>query len=109
MNFQGMGNRWFCKQASVGVRLGNLRRESVYRELLEKVGGGLRKWIRGTWKFKRWLWRWAPLFLGASLGNLGEGLYAGGLCVEEGSEAGVSPYRSHIGEPGEGGSIYGEL
>jgi hypothetical protein len=35
----------------------------------------------------------------ASLGNLGEGSYAGGLCVEEGSRTGVSPYRG----PGEGG------
>jgi hypothetical protein len=31
--------------------------------------------------------------MGASLGNLGEGAYARGLCVEEGSGTGVSPYR----------------
>jgi hypothetical protein len=28
-----------------------------------------------------------------------------GLCVEEDSGMGVSPYRGPIGEPGEGGSI----
>jgi len=33
----------------------------------------------------------------------------GGLCLEEGSGTGVSPYRSPIGEFGERGSIYGEL
>jgi len=36
------------------------------------------------------------------MGNLGEGSYAGGLCVEEGSGMGVSPYRSPVGGPGEG-------
>jgi len=39
--------------------------------------------------------------MGASLGKLGEGLYAGGLCVDEGSETGVSPYRGPVGGPGE--------
>jgi hypothetical protein len=39
----------------------------------------------------------------ASLGNLGEGSYAGGLCVEEGAGMGVSPYKGPIGEAGEGG------
>jgi len=38
----------------------------------------------------------------ASLGNLGEGSYAGGLCVEESSGTGVSPYRGPVGGPGEG-------
>jgi len=37
--------------------------------------------------------------MGASLWNLGQGSYAGGLCVEEGSGMGVSPYKG----PGEGG------
>jgi len=34
MNFQGMGCRRFCRRVSlsVGVPLGNLGRESVYRE-----------------------------------------------------------------------------
>ena len=41
-------------------------------------------------------------FHGASLGNLGDGLYARGLCVEEGSRMGVSPYRNSIWGPGEG-------
>jgi len=41
--------------------------------------------------------------MGASLGNLGKGSYAGGLCVEEGSGTGVSPYRGPIWGPGEGG------
>ena len=41
--------------------------------------------------------------MGASLGNLVEGSYAGGLCVEEGAGMSVSPYRSPLGEPGEGG------
>ena len=36
-------------------------------------------------------------FHGASLGNLGEDSYAGGLCVEEGSGTGVSPYRGPVG------------
>jgi len=39
----------------------------------------------------------------ASLGNLEEGSYAGGLCVEDDAGMGVSPYRGPIGEPGEGG------
>jgi hypothetical protein len=74
------------------------------------VEGGLQKWsispygssVRGTWRNTRRLWRWAPLSMGALLG---EGSYAGGggLCVEEGSGTGVSPYRGPIGEPGEGG------
>ena len=72
--------------------------------------GGLQKWsishygssIRGTWRRTRRLWRWAPLSIGALLGNLGEVSYTGGLCVEEGSGRGVSPYTGSIGEPGEG-------
>jgi hypothetical protein len=75
------------------------------------VEGGLQKWsislyrssVMGTWRCKRRLCRWALLFMGTSLGNLGEGLYAGGLCVEEGSEAGVSPYRVPVGGTGEEG------
>ena len=47
-------------------------------------------------------WRWAPLPIGALLGNLGEGSYAGGLCAEESSGMGVPPYRGPIGGPGEG-------
>jgi len=38
----------------------------------------------------------------ASLGNLGEGSYVGGLCVEKSSGTGVSPYRGPVGGPGEG-------
>jgi len=72
------------------------------------VEGGLRKWsisvygssVRGTWRHERGLWKWAPLSMGASLGNLEDGPYAGGLCVEEGSEMGVSTYRGPIGESG---------
>jgi len=37
----------------------------------------------------------------ASLGNLGEGSYAGGLSVEKSSGTGVSPYRGPVGGPGE--------
>ena len=44
----------------------------------------------------------------ALLGNLGEGSYAGGLCVEEGSGMGLPPYRGPVGGPG-GGGIYQEL
>jgi len=81
------------------------------------VGGGLWKWsislygssVRGTWRCKRRLWIWAPLSMGASLGNLGEGSYAGGLCVEEGSGMGVSPYRGPVGGPGEGVLLPGTL
>jgi hypothetical protein len=40
--------------------------------------------------------------MGASLGNLGEGSYAGGLCVEESSGKGVPPYRGPVRRPGEG-------
>ena len=47
--------------------------------------------------------------MGASLGNLGEGSYAGGLCVEEGSGTGVSPYRGPVGEPGEGNPSTGDF
>jgi len=36
--------------------------------------------------------------MGASLGNLGEGSYTGGLCLEGGSVIGVSPYRGSVGE-----------
>jgi len=45
----------------------------------------------------------------ASLGNLGEGSYAGGLCVEEGSGRGVSPCRGPVGRPGEGCPSTGNL
>ena len=122
MNFQGMACRRFCGRMSlsVGVPLGNLGRGSVYRELWEVVEGGLPKWsislygrsVRGTWRCKRRLWRWAPLSMGASLGNLGEGSYAGGLCMEEGSGTGVSPHGGPIQGPREGvggGSVYREL
>ena len=51
----------------------------------------------------------APLSVGASLGNLGKGSYARGLCVEEGSGMGVSTYRGPIGEPGEGGPSTGNF
>ena len=65
------------------------------------VEGGVQKWsvyfyrrsVRGTWRCKRRLWRWALLSMEALLGNLGEGSYAEGFCVE-GSETGV-----HIGAP----------
>jgi len=88
---------------SVAVPLGNLGRGSVYRELREIVGGGLRKWsislyessVRETWRCKRRLWIWAPLSMGASLGNLGEGSYAGDLCVEQG----LGRVSLHIGAP----------
>jgi hypothetical protein len=81
------------------------------------VEGGLWKWsiflygnsVRGTWRHTRRLWRWAPLFMVASLENLGDGSYAEGLCVEEGSEMGVSPYRGPVGEPGEGGPSTGKF
>jgi len=52
------------------------------------VEGRLQKWsislygssVRGTWRHKRRLWRWAPLSMGVSLGNLGEGSCARGSC-----------------------------
>jgi len=101
MNFQGMGCRRFCRWVSVfiGVPLGNLER-GVHLQG-EIVEGGFRKWsislygssVRGTWRHTRRLWRWTPLSMGASLGNLGEGSYVRGLCVEEGPGTGVSPYR----------------
>jgi hypothetical protein len=42
----------------------------------------------------------APLSIETALRNLGEGSYDGDLCVEEGSETSVSPYRGPVGEPG---------
>ena len=108
MNFQGMGCRRFCRRVpfSVEVPLANLVRGSFYRELREIVEGGLRKWsislygssVTGTWRRKRRLWRWAPLSMGASLGNVGVGSYAGVLSVEEGSGTGFSPYRGRCSE-----------
>ena len=79
--------------------------------------GGLWKWsislygssVRGTWRCKRRLWRWATLSMGASLGNLGEGSYAGGLCVEESSGTVVSPYRGPVGGPREGSPSTGSV
>jgi len=47
--------------------------------------------------------------MGASLGNLGEGSYAGGLCVEEGSGTGVFPYRGPAGGLGDGGPSTGNF
>jgi len=47
--------------------------------------------------------------MGASLGNPGEDSYSLGLCVEEGSGMGVSPYRGPVGGPGEGVHILGTL
>jgi hypothetical protein len=51
------------------------------------VEGGLWIWsispyrssVKVTWRHKRKLWRWEPLSLEASLGNLGEGSYAAGF------------------------------
>ena len=79
------------------------------------VEGGLQEWnislygsfVRGILRCKRTLWRWAPPSTVASFGNLGEDSYAGGLCVEEGSGMGVSPYRGPIVEPGKGGTFTG--
>jgi len=65
--------------------------------------------VKGTWRRKRRLWRWAPLSMGESLVNLGEGSYAGGLCVEEGSGMGASPYRGPVGGPGEEGPSTGNF
>ena len=71
--------------------------------------GGLRKWsislygsyVRVTWRRTRRLRRWAPLSMGASLENLGEGSYVGGLCVEEGSETADAPHGGPLGTWGE--------
>jgi hypothetical protein len=81
------------------------------------VEGGLQEWsislssssVRGTWRRTRRLWRRAPLSMGASPGNMGEGSYARGLCVEEGSGMGASPQRGTIGEPGEVGPSIGNF
>jgi len=80
------------------------------------VEGGLLKWsislysssVRGTWRCKRRLWKWAPLSVGVSLRNLGEGSYAKGLCVEKV----LGCVSLHIGAPlGDlgRGSAYQEL
>ena len=47
--------------------------------------------------------------MGALLGHLGEGSYARGLCMEECSGMGVSPYRGPIREPWEGGPSTGNF
>jgi hypothetical protein len=44
-----------------------------------------------------------------SPGNLGEDSYTGGLCVEEVSGMGVSPYRDPVGKSGEGVYLPGTL
>jgi len=54
----------------------------------------------GAYVWKKVLGR-VSQHIGALLRNLGEGSYARGLCVEEGSGMGVSPYRGPTGEPGE--------
>ena len=46
---------------------------------------------------------------GASLGNLGEGSYVGGLCVEEGSGTGVYLYGGPVGGPGNGSHSTGNF
>jgi hypothetical protein len=46
---------------------------------------------------------------GASLGNLGEGSYARGLCMEESSGMVVSPYMGPVGGPWEGVRLLGAL
>ena len=119
MNFQGMGCKRLCRQMFifVGAPLGNLGKGSIYRELWGIVEGGLQKWsislygssVRGTWRCTRRLWRWAPLSMGASLGNLGEGSYAGGLCLEEDSGTCVSPCRGPLGNLGRGVHLPGTL
>jgi hypothetical protein len=43
------------------------------------------------------------------MGNLGEGSYAGVLCVEESSGTDVSPHRGPIGKPGEGSPSTGNV
>jgi hypothetical protein len=70
----------------------------------------LQELITGTWRHKRRLWKRAPLSLGASLGNLGEGSYAGDLCEGEGSGTGVSPYiEALLGHLGMGVHLPGTL
>jgi len=65
--------------------------------------------VRGTWRRKRRLWRWTPLSMVASLGNLGEGSHTEVLCVEEGSGTGVSPHRGPVGKPVEVGPSIGNF
>jgi hypothetical protein len=88
--------------------------EGVHLQGTVIVRGGLWKWsislygssVRGTWRHKRRLWKWAPFPQGGggpSLANLEEGSYAGGLCVEEGSGMGVSQYRGLDGDLRRGG------
>jgi hypothetical protein len=81
------------------------------------VEGGLQKWsislyrssVRETWRHKRRLWRWAPLSRGVLLGNLGEGSYTEGLCLEEGSGRSVSPLGTSLGNVGSGGPSTGNF
>jgi len=61
--------------------------EGVCLQGTVKVEGWLRKWsislygssARGNWRHKTWLWGWAPLSMGASLGNPGRRLICQGL------------------------------
>jgi len=77
------------------------------------VARGLQKWsislymssVSGNWRCKR-LWRWAPLSMGASLGNLGEGFHAGDLGVEKNSGTVSLHIGTTLGGPGERGSVY---
>ena len=72
--------------------------------------GGLRKSsiplygssFRDNGRHKISLWKWDPLSMRSSLGNLEEDSYAWGLCVVDDSVSGVCPYREHVEEPGEG-------
>jgi len=45
-------------------------------------------------------------FHGSLAGKPGKGLIGQGLCVEEGSGMGVSPYKGPVGGPGEGGGPF---
>ena len=48
-------------------------------------------------------------FYGGFSGKTGRGLICGGLCMEEGTETGVSPYRVSVGGPEEGGPTNGNF
>ena len=48
-------------------------------------------------------------FYGGFSGKTGRGLICGGLCMEEGTETGVGPYRVSVGGPEEGGPTNGNF
>ena len=91
-----------------GIHLQGTVRDSG-RRALEMEHLSLWKLCWGTWRFKRRLWIWAPLSMGGSLGNVGDGLYAGTYVWKKV----LGQVSLHIGAPlgdlGRGGTSTGSV